>query len=146
MKNLIIVLCLIFAIGCNTKVTKTEPIPNDIVPIVEAMKDVDKVDCIKYYKQMSGIRDYMVASGYGIINTADILKVGSELQKVYPKSKEYPNYKIAINNFMVDRGYDIKKDIVTNVTNVDTQISKDKVILDFDLLTRATKIALDSKE
>ncbi len=136
----------IICVGCQKA--------NDVVPpqvysdeekdIAAAMAEMSKKDCETFYKQTSGLVEYLKNTDVEIETELMLNKVIPAFQKDYGYSTQKA-FTDKTEKFLLDGGYKKKKTVVVEVKDETKQVAESKVIADFTLLANAAKCAIESK-
>lgn len=139
--------------GCeqkNTPVDSWQPKnPTDSRVLSEAMSEVPTEKLRIIYVQYSGIVEYMRNANNSF---KDTLAVEEAIQRFHSDygytSSEFPTLSEKFEEFLTSKGLlngEDSKEIVTNVSDPNTQISRAKLIEIMETVSDAARLTMDSK-
>lgn len=151
----IVALSFILAIsGCDLNMQKNAESVSvsssqEAVALSEPMKAMSKEDCLLQYKQYSGLTEYMANNGKSINNTIKLINIIYKFESDYGVDKnKYPEAKIAINDYMRSKQFNVPRTIVetdAEVTDKNKFVTRKEIVDSLRTAADAMKIALDSK-
>lgn len=145
MKQLAILLLSLALVGCDIKMKDSVPdsnsqvvVTSEIKELSESMKTASEDVLLMWYKQFSGLADYMENAGSQIDNTAEMFRIFDRFKSDYGiDSSKYPKAKEALDTFFINKSYKVVKKI--------TETNRSEIIADVRAAAEAMRLALEQK-